>query len=585
MAIRILGIDIGHTEVKAVLAETTWKGATLLGVYTERVPGPQEVAHRLPPAEASFPAKDETEPPAGEDSEATAGEESTAKFLKEALPPWVFALEDLLRKQALKFDEVHCALPGGKATTRIITLPFENRRRIEAVLPFELENLVPFDLEEMHLTFEVLDKDPEGGFRVLVAMTPKEDLQRFLYQLSKVGIDPKIVDISPYTLFAATRLFLPEEMGSLAVVDLGAAHADLAILREGELQELRTFSFGSERIDRALMRALDKEAEEAERWKIETGNLQGGGTANEALIAALRPFINQLRQTLYGIRSERNVNVTRLLLTGRGSLLAGLEQTLAQELAVEVERLKPLTAETAFSIDERNPAEQARYAGALVLVQRGVGPLRQIRLNLRHGAFVQSRQKLALQSSIRSFAAVGILIALLLLYNVVAGQVQKRKHFKTLEQEIVNIYTLAFPTSPFPPMPVEQFRGQISKATEKFETVGFFGQENTRAVEIIKAISKDLPADIKVDIKKFDLTSEAVKLEGVVNEYPEVDRLEKAFKEMGIFKQVKGESSKGAKEQVKFNFYLGLSEKKTKRPATPTGKTPKAAAPKGKEEE
>jgi len=583
MATRILGIEIGHTEIKAVLAETTWKNATVLGVYAERVPEAAEVAHRLPPAEPHFPAKEEMETAdvAGESVELS--EELPAKLPEETPPPWVFAVDDLLRKQALKFDEVHCALPGGKTTTRILTLPFENRRRIEQVLPFELENLVPFNLEDMHLTFEVLGKAAEGGFRVLVAMTPKEELHRFLLRLAQAGIDPKIVEISPYALYGAARQYLPEELGALAVGDLGATHTDLAVLREGELQELRTFSFGSERLDRALV-VQGKTPEEAERWKIESASLKGGGTLNETIARAIQPFINQLRQTLHGLRSERNLDVTRLFLTGRGSLLAGLDDVLAQELSVEVVRLCPLTSATAFSADERNPTEQARYAGALALVQHGFGQSRQLRLNLRHGPFVQSRQKLALQSSIRSFAAIGVIIALLLVYNLVAGQVQKRKHFKALDQEIVKVYTLAFPTSPFPQMPVEQFRGQISKAMEKFETVSFFGEANQRAVDVIKAISKELPVDVKVDIKKFDLTSEALKLEGLVNEYPEVDRLEKTFKEMGLFKQVKGESSKGAKDKVKFNFYLALTEKKAKRPAA-TGKAPKAATAKVKETE
>ena len=94
MAHRILGIDIGATEVKAVLADVSWREVKVQGIYVEAVPSPEEVVHRLPPKEADFPTEEE----AGPQLEAEVDEqpEAAPPAPVETPSPWVFALADLL---------------------------------------------------------------------------------------------------------------------------------------------------------------------------------------------------------------------------------------------------------------------------------------------------------------------------------------------------------------------------------------------------------------------------------------------------------------------------------------------------------
>ena len=497
MAHRILGLDIGHTEVNAVLAEATWRATTVLGVYTERVPAPDEVKHRLVPAEL----EPET---AGTimDTAATAEDESTPEIAEttEPAPPWVYAIGDLLKKQALEFNEVYVTMPGTVATSRIISLPFENRRRLEQVLPFELENLVPFDLEKMHLSFEVLGKDPAGGFHILVTLTPHTEAARFLGHLAEAGIDPKVVVPSPYALFAAAKQALPGEMGTLAVMDLGATHTDVAILSEGELIDLRTLPFGSRIFDDELGKAMNAEGDKAEQIKIEKGDIAGGGTGNDILRRTAATLIGRLRQTFRGVRSEREVDITRIYLTGRGSLMTGMADFLGAELDVEVDRLQPLADDLPVSIDLREPVDQSRFSIPFALINLGLGDLRALKLNLRHGLFSYKRQQLALQSSVRNIAIVGGIVLVLFLYNVIAGHMQKRRQYEVLSEQVVELYMKAFPGSAPPLRPLEQFQQQIGKTVVKHKTVGFFGDSNLRGIEILKALSEQIPFDVKIDI-------------------------------------------------------------------------------------
>jgi len=576
MAHRVLGLDIGATEIKAVLAEVTWREITVLGFYHERVPTPEEVAHRLPPNAPAFPPNS-PEQDNGEDRPSAAEEKEPSE--PEVLPPWVFAVHDLIKKQGLDFHEVHTSLPGSSATTRILTLPFDNRRRIEQILSFELENLVPFDLDEMHLAFEVIGKAPEGGSRILVTMAPREQMAQFLKQLGQAGIDPQIVEFSPYTLFAAARLALSQEVGAYAVVDLGKTHTDFAAINGGGLVDLRSINLGGERLDRAIAQALKIDQVRAEKIKLEKGSLRNSDSVGEALRASLQPLLARLRQTLQGICSNQGLEITRIYLTGRAGLLDGLPELLAEELAVEVHPLRILEGEQPVSIDTASAEEQARYAYAASLVRHGMGVLRNQRLNLRHGEFFYRRQQKAMEASLRSIAIAGALILLLIIYNVVANHLQKKRYYDALSNQVVQLYLKAFPGAP-PTQPLEQFNSQMEKTMAKYRTVGFFGDGDLRAIDILEKMSELIPPTLTVDIKKFDLTPDALKLEGECASFPDVDKIETALNQFTGFRHVKKESSTSVSEKVKFKFTISLGEKaaKEKQPRLPVphGIPPKA---------
>jgi type IV pilus assembly protein PilM len=565
MAHRVLGIDIGATEIKAVLADVSWREAQVLGLYVECVPSAQDMAHRPPLQAPDFPPAAAEPPIAGE----AAAPPPPAPH--EPAPPWVYALADLLKKHNIEYHEIHLSLPGAVATTHLLTLPFENRRRLEQVLPFELENIVPFDLEKMHVAFEVLGKAPEGGFRVLVCLTAKETMRRFLSHLALAGVDPKVVDFAPHALFGAMRLTLPDEMSPCAVVDFGHTHTDVVVLRAGSLQQLRSIPVGGAALDQSLAKALRIDAARAAELKIKQGSLASPDAVGEALRRGLESLLIRLRQTLQGAHAE-GVEVTRLYLTGRGSLLPGLADVLAEDLGVEVLMLKPLPAGLPVSADANDPETQARSAYPLALTQRGQGVLRALDLNLRGGEFFYHRQRIAMQASIRGIVAAAAVILILLGYNIVSSHLQKKAYYEALLNQEEQVYLKAFPGAK-PAQPLDQFRAQVGKTLAKYRTVGFFGEGDLRAVDILKALSGVIPPDITVDFKKVDIAMDSVKIEGECLAFPDVDKIEDALKKIPGFKNVKKESSKSVAEKVKFKFVIHFEE--TAKPATSGGRPAK----------
>lgn len=572
MAHLVLSIDIGATEVKAVLADVSWRETRVLGMYVEPVPKEEDVAHRLPPREPDFPSREDGE--VGDAEEAgELGEGAPEPALAETPPPWVFAVADLLKKHKINYNEIYLALPGNNAIAHLINLPFENRRRIEQVLPFELENIVPFDMDRMHMAFDVLGKTADKGARVLVCVTPKDKMQRYLGYLGQAGVDPQIIDWAPYTLYAAAKLSLAEELGVFAIVDIGHTHTDLAVMNEGQLVDVRSIPLGGKDLTDALAADLKIDWQKAEALKKEKADLATDDLVGKSLQSGLEPLLVRLRQTLHGVRSKEGIEITRLYLSGRASLLPGLAAYLGEELALEVLPLQPLAADIPVSVDVNDAVQQARFATSLSLLHRGKGALRRVRLNLRFGEFFYRRQQKAMKASLRTIGVTAALILALLVYNVVASHMQKKRHYQTISDQVIQVYLKTFPGAQ-PSQPLEQFQGQVSKTMAKYKTVGFFGEGDLRAADILKMLSEAISPEITVDFRKFDISLETLKIEGECNSFPDVDRLEEALKKLPGFKNVKKESSKSVSEKVKFKFVIHFVDKLARgqagRPGRPT---------------
>src|SRR5690606_35971569 len=82
----------------------------------------------------------------------------------------------------LKADLVAVALPGGQTATAFVTLPFTETKKIDATLAFEVENLLPFDLEDAIYDYQLVSQ-AEGKSELLVGVAREEEVRSLLDRL------------------------------------------------------------------------------------------------------------------------------------------------------------------------------------------------------------------------------------------------------------------------------------------------------------------------------------------------------------------------------------------------------------------
>src|SRR5260370_14958432 len=108
MGQRILALELGGDRVRAAMADRTWNSLDLIGAYEQQRSGDE------PDLSSAI-----------------------ARVLKAAGKP----------------DIVISALPGEFVAKRLLTLPFSDNRRLQQVVPFALEEHLPFPVDDAAVAF------------------------------------------------------------------------------------------------------------------------------------------------------------------------------------------------------------------------------------------------------------------------------------------------------------------------------------------------------------------------------------------------------------------------------------------------
>ena len=159
----------------------------------------------------------------------------------------VFATEaelaEILKEKAVDWAgaRIVASLPGNRFTQRTVLLPFADRKRVEKALPFELEDSLPFSLDDVELDHLVLDQEEKSGekkkeFPLLGFLLPKTVLRQHLEFLASVGVDPQVIIPSSLGLYQVSKM-IPVE--GTAVLIQGS---DLCVKSGNIITSCRSFS-------------------------------------------------------------------------------------------------------------------------------------------------------------------------------------------------------------------------------------------------------------------------------------------------------------------------------------------------------
>ncbi|MBI3178951.1 MAG: pilus assembly protein PilM [Deltaproteobacteria bacterium] len=338
MAQHLAAIDIGGARVRVALIEASLRKAELVSAFSVAVEPGQDRA-------------------------------ALWAHVRESLPP--------------RLDAVVVTVDGATASTRLLSFPFDDLRRVESAVPFELENLLPYELEEVATTWS-LTRRGQAAAEVLTAVTPRAALAKQIDELKAAGLEPRAMVLPAAAL---AELVSPADGGPVAVLSVGESQSHLAVIGQG-LRFARTLRTGGIDVDRALAApfklspALAKEAKEKEaRIVPDAAAASDEARVSQAVSAGLAPLVRELAVTFRALPAE--ALPAKVLLTGGLSRLPGLAAFLEARLGVPVELvdIRARLGTVACRPESLGPEHAVSVAMALALLNRG----RSVALNFRRG--------------------------------------------------------------------------------------------------------------------------------------------------------------------------------------------------------
>ena len=186
------------------------------------------------------------------------------------------ALRDFVKTNKVKADGVGLAVDSGLAAFRELTLPFDDRAKIEDVLKFEIENDLPqWDIDEVAVDFVVLDSKPGVESRLLVTALPKMRLERQLKALEKGGLEATEAELDGSALFnAASDAGLFSEDSAQILVHVGDSSTTVVGVDGGRLSSMRAIRAGALPHLQAAFEAPEDDGEAEAEAEIDYAELE-----------------------------------------------------------------------------------------------------------------------------------------------------------------------------------------------------------------------------------------------------------------------------------------------------------------------
>jgi len=520
---KILGIDIGGSGIKVVQVTRDFRTSQVSGYARARLPAdadPSQVASTL---------------------------------------------ADLIAEENLESDRYRVALGTHEAFLRRLRFPFSNQRKISQVIQFEMEPDLPLALAKVQVDFVITEARQAGSQGVLAAALPRIVLDPLLAALKEVNIEPEVVDLDGSGLtFIARELkaHLPERA---VILDIGHHRTNLLYQHRGVDTYLRSLMTGCGYFSKKIAEVLGMSVDEGMERLFTIGIDQEATSPEhlairEAMMDEIESLAREIEFSLTAAQvQERELWPELVILSGGGSLIEGLAAALEKALGVDVRCLSDLEELDLLGQfgDQFTAAPLFSVAASLALK----GTSRRAGFNFQ-AEEVGSQNPLVKWRQQLSYALVACaLVAFAWLGSVGVDIYTKKRRLTNLNQSVEAVFRRTLP----------EFKGSVqssqyasivtTKIKELGQSVALFGEEGGyhSAVELLRVISKAIPADLNVTISLLTVDNQRVRLSGQADGFNTVDGVKNRLTALDNFDKVTITGAKAAKDGEGVQFGLELN--------------------------
>lgn len=255
----------------------------------------------------------------------------------------------LLRKltENSNVKSVNISVSGSGTLIRYINFPRMEDAELKQALKFEAQKHIPFSINEVAIDACILkDNLPDNKMLILLAAVKKEFINQRMKVIEEAGLKLDIIDVDSAALVNAFNFNYPEykteaDHRAIALLNIGATVSNLTIVEDGVPRLSRDIYIAGNSCTQKLADYLGIEFKVAENFKVNElkNNPENSGKVIEAIITSIA---NESRISFDYFESQSASSVSKIFLSGGGSRLFTLKDTLMGLLGVDVEYWDPL---------------------------------------------------------------------------------------------------------------------------------------------------------------------------------------------------------------------------------------------------
>ncbi len=253
-------------------------------------------------------------------------------------------IASLVKNLKVKSKKVAISISGYSVIVKKINLAVMDDAEMEKHIHAEAEQYIPFDIDDVYLDFQNLHTNTEEEDRtdVMLVAAKKEVVNGYLEMLQRTGLTASIIDVDAFALENSFEENVGLS-GNVALVDIGASKMNINIIANGTSILARDVAIGSRQITERLTGRLDIDIEEAEELKL---GVKPAGDNRPALedifLETCNQWVNEIRRALDFFEANNpGQSISRIILSGGGARVRGLDALIARECGASCEIFNP----------------------------------------------------------------------------------------------------------------------------------------------------------------------------------------------------------------------------------------------------
>lgn len=444
------------------------------------------------------------------------------------------ALKELSEKMDLRSDEYISSINSDVSYQNLV-MPFKDPRKIRQTLPFEMENIVPFPVEDLVIDFNIIRSAEQG--EILAVYAKKALISEHIEGLKTFGISPGIIDIKPVPVILRL-LSRPDIPDNGLVIDIGLKRITIALFLEQKTALIRSTPFN---VENTSASQSNHDAFSRERLEALSGILDLN-------------IKNTLRS--FSIQMKREITPEKAFITGIGAQYPDIADILADQTGIAVEKID-IGKDNKINMDADITSEwrPALMNNALALavreLKKGNG------FNLRKDEFEVKEDILKSIKGLKKAGIVILIIIVFLMIDLGVDYYYLKKRYATAEQRCTDLFSQSFPDMKGVKYPIPVITGRIEELNNS--TALLSGEINGRQkmIDLLKDISQRIPGNLDIDVTRMSLETDTVTITGETDSWDTLTNIENNLKSSPYF-DVEIEKGEDAKTGQRIEFVIKL---------------------------
>ncbi len=465
---------------------------------------------------------------------------------KEALSS---ALDRLIEEEDIRGTKIITNLPLEKAIIRTLNFPFSDIDKIAEAVPYEAEENIPFQIDDLIMDFQPMKSPTETGGRVLVAATQKRNIEEILDVLKEKELFPVFMGMESNALLECYRYFNEISEEAILQICIGHEKTIINIIQNNELLYTRAVSTGTGDLYREIASSLKIDFEEAvslfEKLNIDLTSFENNvqrdyyktlGLTKPKLKKiftitqqAVEDLIEQIYITMKALFVEfGRIEYSRIILSGGGANITGIGSMIAHEFDMPVVAQPFLENYTDSDIYTRFPV----VFGTLLSYLKS----RRGAINFLKGEFMPeaatSKRKMYYLSG--GFAT---LTAIILIINLLSSLILTAKTKRDYRDALRKQFKQYFKKEPSDD-PIADAMKILKKEKKEIEGISSVFPLGTTTLDFLKEILQYFPGDADFELNNLVINNRIVRIDGTIDSSTKIEDFKQKLLQSKKFESV-----------------------------------------------